>query len=90
MKTKTNYKIETVPKTDCTFEPTRCVALIREAKSGDLAGSIYRSFRNAPGAEPGLPTWWFCPAEPAIPVVRSDESEADIVRQALEWLEANA
>lgn len=53
MKTKTTYKIETVPKIDRTFEPTRCVALIRHAKDGSLAGSIYRSFRNASGAEPG-------------------------------------
>lgn len=89
MKTKKKFVIEPIPKTDNTFEPTRCVARIRETTKNEVAGHIHRSFRNAPGVEPGLPTWWFCPAEPPLPVVRSDESEADIVRLALAWLERN-
>jgi hypothetical protein len=88
MKPRAKFLIEPVAPDPGVFTLTSLVAYIRRpGRKGEIVGTIHRSFRNAPGVTPGLPTWWFCPDLPATPVERSDDSEADIVAKALAWVQ---
>ena len=85
MKTKDTFHIETIIDAGNAFVLTGPVANIRRSSDRKTVGTLYRGFRNAPGQFP-VPTWWFCPDEPATPVERSEVSEADIICKALAWV----
>lgn len=89
MKAKPKFLLEPVEPDPGTFTLSGPVAHVRRTEDGEIVGTIHRSFRNAPGVTPGLPTWWFCPDLPATPVECSDDSEADIIRKAMDWLNAH-
>ena len=92
MKPRAKFLLDTVSPDPGVFTLTSLVAYIRRpGRDKEIVGTIHRAWRNAPGVAPGLPTWWFCPEfpDPAIPVERSDDSETDIIRKAMEWLHNN-
>ena len=70
MKAKPTFLLEPVTPDTGAFILSGPVAHIRRTEDGKVVGTIHRSFRNAPGVVPGLPTWWFCPDLPATPVER--------------------
>ena len=86
MKRTQPYSIEPTDSGFGGFVLTGKVARICRSSDGQVAGTLHRSWRNALGATPGIPVWWFCPTNAAHPVETSESSEAEIIAKALAWL----